>query len=53
MIFSEKKENCNVEYKYGNNVLEVVESYTYLGLNLSCNGKLKLYLTKQLEQYLG
>ena len=23
-------------------ILEVVESYTYLGLNLSCNGKLKL-----------
>ena len=42
MIFSKKKGNCNVEFKYGNNVLEVVESYTYLGLNLSCNGKLKL-----------
>ena len=42
MIFSKKKENCNVEFKYGKNVLEVVESYTYLGLNLSCNGKLKL-----------
>ena len=42
MIFSKKKENCNVEFKYGNNILEVVESYTYLGLNLICDGKLKL-----------
>ena len=42
MIFSKKKENCNVQFEYGNNVLEVVVSFTYLGLNLSCNGKLKL-----------
>ena len=40
VIFCNRKSNINVNFNYGNNEIEIVDSYVYLGVYLNYNGKL-------------
>ena len=42
VIFCRRKSNHNLEFRYGNFVIDIVDSYVYLGVNLNYNGKFSI-----------
>ena len=44
VIFCKRKSNHNLEFRYGNCVTDIVDSYVYLGVNFNYNGKFKVAL---------
>ena len=44
VIFCKRKSNHNLEFRYGNFVIDIVDSYVYLGVNFNHNGKYKVAL---------
>ena len=44
VIFCKRKSNHNLEFRYGNFVIDIVDSYVYLGVNVNYNGKFKVAL---------
>ena len=41
VIFEKKKSNNEIAFHYGDNELDIVDSYVYLGINIKNNGTLK------------
>ena len=44
VMFCMRKSNHNLEFRYGNFVIDIVDSYVYLGVNFNYNGKYKVAL---------
>ena len=44
VIFCKRKSNHNLEFRYGNFVIDIVDSYVYLGVKFNYNGKYKVAL---------
>ena len=42
VIFCKRKSNHNLEFRYGNFVIDIIDSYVYLGVNLNYNGKFSI-----------
>ena len=44
LFYCKRKSNHNLEFRYGNFVIDIVDSYVYLGVNFNYNGKFKVAL---------
>ena len=44
VILCKRKSNHNLEFRYGNFVIDIIDSYVHLGVNFNFNGKFKVAL---------